>query len=47
MRERLPLTRSLSDRLPHLECVLTIGTAKRWIDLEAAEARLTFSGTAL
>lgn len=29
MRERLPLTRSLSDRLPHLECVITIGTAKR------------------
>ncbi|MGM7775771.1 D-2-hydroxyacid dehydrogenase family protein [Arthrobacter sp. KNU-44] len=47
MRERLPLTRSLFERLPHLKCVITTGRANRAIDLQAAEdAGVLVLGTA-
>jgi len=47
MRERLPLTRSLIERLPNLKCVITTGTGNRSIDFEAAEeAGVTVCATA-
>lgn len=47
MRERLPLTRSLIERLPNLKCVITTGSGNRSIDFEAAEeAGVTVCATA-
>jgi phosphoglycerate dehydrogenase-like enzyme len=46
MRERIPMTRALLERLPALRCVVTTGTANRSIDLAAAdELGITVSGT--
>lgn len=46
MRERIPVTDQLLERLPNLKCVVTTGAANRAIDLAATERRgIVVSGT--
>lgn len=46
MRERLPITRDLIERLPALRCIVTTGAANRAIDLDAASDHgVVVSGT--